>query len=44
MATANVEPAMVTVWAMATAAVLTMDTANTENKDLQCILVNHQDS
>ena len=45
MATAKVEPAMVTVWAMETAAVLTMDTANAEKKeDLQCILVNHQDS
>ena len=36
MATAKVETAMVTVWAMETAVVLTMDTANTEKKtDLQ---------
>jgi len=32
MATAKVEPAMVTVWAMETAAEFTMDTANAEKK------------
>ena len=32
MATAKVQPAMVTVWAMETAAEFTMDTANAEKK------------
>ena len=32
MATAKVETAMVTVWAMETVAVLTMDTANAEKE------------
>ena len=45
MATAKVQPAMVTVWAMETTAEFTMGTANAEKKeDLQSILVNHHDS
>jgi hypothetical protein len=45
MATAKVQPAMVTVWANETAAEFTMDTANAEKKeDLQSILVNHHNS